>query len=218
MFNHMGDQLPDTPDVGTDVGFPKQAEQLFAKMAQMVNGFSGDRSRMRGLVLFEERENGKGHPRPLSKVLANDLPQVELILYHSREVLRLGKTITSIREFLQKKIAEDCIEGLLSCMEESTKWEAQRLKHLQMLETLLENWSDELAGKEANMSKLGVALATLSQKADEHRDKMELANKAAAIPTTAELKQRLALKYGVPVEQVESILAARQVEAEPADG
>lgn len=218
MFNHMGDQLPDTPDVGTDVGFPKQAEQLFAKMAQMVNSFSGDRTRMRGLVLFEEREHGPDKTRLRSQVRNNDLPQTELILYHRNEVTRLAKTIVDMHGFLTKRIADNEIEGLLSCMEELTKWEAQRLKHLQMLETLLENWSDELASKEANMSKLGVALATLTQKADEHRDKMELANKAAAIPTTAELKQRLALKYGVPVEQVESILAARQVEAEPADG
>jgi septal ring factor EnvC (AmiA/AmiB activator) len=218
MFNHMVEQLPVVGDVEEGGDFPKQAKQLFAKLAQMVNGFTGDRNRARGLVLFEEREHNKDIKRPLSKVMNNDLPQTELILYHRNEVRRLETTITSIRGFLEESIAKKRLEGLLDCMQELTKWEAQRLKHLQMLEDLLEKWNDELAGKEANCAKLGVALATLSQKADEHRDKMELANKAAAIPTTAELKQRLALKYGVPVEQVESILAAKQVEAETADG
>jgi septal ring factor EnvC (AmiA/AmiB activator) len=218
MICHMAEQLPAVGDVEEDGDFPKQAKQLFAKLAQMVNGFTGDRNRARGLVLFEERGYGERGNRPLSKVLNNDLPQTELILYHRNEVSRLEKTITSIRTFLEESIAKKRMEGLLDCMQELTKWEAQRLKHLQMLETLLEKWNDELAGKEANCAKLGVALATLSQKADEHRDKMDLANKAAAIPTTAELKQRLALKYGVPVEQVEAILAAKNVEAEPADG
>jgi septal ring factor EnvC (AmiA/AmiB activator) len=218
MFNHMVEQLPVVGDVEEGGDFPKQAKQLFAKLAQMVNGFTGDRNRARGLVLFEEREHNKDIKRPLSKVMNNDLPQTELILYHRNEVRRLETTITSIRGFLEESIAKKRLEGLLDCMQELTKWEAQRLKHLQMLEDLLEKWNDELAGKEANCAKLGVALATLSQKADEHRDKMELANKAAAIPTTAELKQRLALKYGVPVEQVEAILAAKQVEAEAGDG
>ncbi len=214
----MAEQLPAATDVDEDGDFPKQAKQLFAKLAQMVNGFTGDRNRARGLVLFEEREYGKNGTRPLSRVVNSDLPQTELILYHRDQVRRLEQTITGMHTYLQECIAKKVMEGLLDCVQELTKWEAQRLKHLQMLESLLETWNDELAGKEANCAKLGVALATLSQKADEHRDKMDLANKAAAIPTTAELKQRLALKYGVPVEQVEAILAAKQVEAEAADG
>lgn len=212
----MTDQLP--AEVSEDDDYPKQAKQMFAKLAMVVNTYTGDRARNRGLVLFEDRENGNAPPRPRSQVRANDTPQTELILYHRDHIRRLKQGIESLRTHLAEQIKIKSNEGLLRCAEEVTKWEAQHLKHCQMLESLLDNQTDQLSGKESMMAKLASDQAYLTQKAAEHKDKMDLANKTNAIPTTLELKQRLALKYGVPIEQVEAILAAKQIDAEPADG
>lgn len=221
----MTDQLPSVEVEDDDVDYAKRARSMANKLVSMVNGYAGDRNRVRSLVLFEERANGTSlvGARPIGKVAYGDRPEIELILYHRDQVLRLDKALRACEAIVEtfnrsdEVLPPDEWKHFSEALKQLTKLDAQRLMQTRALEDLLAGLTAELAGAEKIMANLAADAASLSQKATEHRDKMELANKSAAIPSSLELKQRLALKYNVPIDQVDAILGAKSVEADPPD-
>lgn len=215
----MKSQLTDREE--EDLG--KRSRSMANKLVVMVNGYAVDRNRARGLVLLADREAEK-MSRPMSKVNTYDRPEIELILHHRDCYLRFERLIVSAElaiESAKKQIIDgtpEFIVALSTALGEIGRLEAQRTKHLTAMETILATLTKEMGTQEGIMARLAADAQHLAQKASEHRDKMDLARKSADIPTTGELKARLALKYGVPVEQVEAILAAKSVEAEQIDG
>lgn len=197
----------------------EKTRSMANKLVAMVNGYASDRNRIRGLVLFEERVAEKC-TRAISTVNYHDRPEVELILHHRDQYLKLtrmiddaGMAIECARKML-KDGNDSYIEALSNAIASLARVETQRANHLKSMEIILANMTKEMGDQETIMARLAADAAHMAQKASEHRDKMDLARKSAEIPTTAELQQRLALKYNVPIEQVESILAAKAVDAE----
>jgi hypothetical protein len=214
------DDLPATEEGDDDLG--KRTRSMTNKLVTMVNGYAVDRNRIRNLVLFEERRAEK-NTRPISKVNNYDRPEVELILYHRDRCRALDGAISQAELGIacaKKQIDEsniDYVQCLAASLSELSSLEAKKAKHLAAIENLLAQMTKEMSLQETIMARLAADAASLAQKASEHRDKMDLARKSGAIPTTAELKQRLALKYNVPIEQVEAVLAAKMVDAEASD-
>ncbi len=200
----------------------KKTKSMVSKLHVMVNGYAADRNRLRSLVLFETRLS-KGGVNPISTVAYSDRPEVELILFHRDQAARfvtLIDTATAVIKTWEK--SDEVLDGagfklMNECLAQIRDFETQRMKHILTLETLLANLTKEMGTQEALMVRAAADLASLAQKASEHKDKMDLANKASAIPTAMDLKQRLALKYNVPIEQVDAILGAKTVEAEGND-
>ena len=217
----MNDQLPAEVDQEIDhAQMEAECRKMCNKLVTVVQQYSADRTRLRNLVLFEDRAYGT-KTRERSAVLAHDRPEVELILYHREHVLRLERLTTTAQVAYDRMVArgdDNDAKTLIVALQEMNRLEEKRLKHLQMLEDILADYSKELTSKESLAAKVVSDTAGLTQRMAEHRDKMSLANKHAQIPSNAELKERLALKYGVPVEQVDAILAAKTVEAETIDG
>lgn len=205
------------PDDDEDLG--KRTRSMTNKLVTMVNGYAVDRNRLRGLVLFEERRAEK-NTRPISRVNNYDRPEVELILHH-RDRCRALEAHSQYAELAIASAKKQIDEGnptylvaLSQALQELARIENHRAKHVASIEGLLAQMTKEMGVQEALMARLAADAAALAQKASEHQDKMDLARKTSAIPTTAELKQRLALKYGVPIDQVEAVLAAKTIDAE----
>ncbi len=215
----MSDQLPAADEPSEDAEIAKKTKSMVGKLLVMVNGYAADRNRLRSLVLFETRMSGKG-VNPVSSVAYSDRPEVELILFHRDKALSYEKLVEDVTELIeaQKKSDEvldkDGFALMKECLIKVKDIDALQMKHVTALETLLASLTKEMGGQEALMARLAADAATLAQKASEHKDKMELANKQSAIPSSMELKQRLALKYNVPIDQVDAILGAKTVEAD----
>lgn len=207
-------------DIEDDDRLTRKAKSLVNRLLDMARDYAHDRNRVRGLVLFEERDYGTRPPRPISKVACDDRPEIELILQHRTECMRIASGIFVAQEFitiLQAQVTHDksTIFALENCLKKIAVLETQRMAHFNAMETLLTALGKTMTAQEMIMARLAGEASSLTQKMTEHKDKMDLANKAAAIPTTMELKQRLAIKYGVPIEQVDAILGAKSVEADP---
>ncbi len=213
----MVEQAP-VSDIDDDAKLTKKARSLLNRLVDMSNDYAHDRNRIRGLVLFEDRTDGR--PRLMSKVEYADRPEIELLLQHRNECRRLASKVEGLHTFiaqLQAEIEHDksTLLAVANSLKTIAQLEAQKMAHFNAIETLLATLTKTMVTQESIMAKLTADAAAMTQKMTEHKDKMELANKAAAIPTTLELKQRLALKYNVPVEQVDAILSAKTIEAEP---
>ncbi len=198
----------------------EKAESMTAKLVAAVNSYTSDRNRIRGLVLLEARGGEGGHKRARSRVFPYDRPEIELIIHHSDRAARIEYLITNAEiaiESAKKQIEEEpsYIQAMGVALAELVRLENQRMRHISAIEDALATLAKECAATETIMARLAADAAHLSQKASEHHDKMDLARKTSSIPSSSDLKQRLALKYNVPVEQVEALLAAKQVDVEP---
>jgi hypothetical protein len=205
----MGEQQPVCAD-DDDEQIAKKTKSMVGKLLVMVNGYAADRNRLRSLVLFETRMSGKG-VNPVSTVAYSDRPETELILFHRDKALAYEKLADEVNEIIatwkksDEVLDKDGFATMKECLIKIKDIDALQMKHISALETLLASLTKEMGGQEALMARLAADAASLAQKATE-------------IPTTMELKQRLALKYGCSIEEVDRVLGAKAIEAESPDG
>jgi hypothetical protein len=202
--------LPAPIDPIETTKFRQETRNVLKQLVKAAQEWKRDRERIRSLYTFSGDREGQISAK-ISRPAAGDRTEVELYFWHRDRVLHIEQ-----RQQLAEQRLRDCpFEDLPKVMESLKRFEDQILKHVEMMEKILATSSKEISSQENLLAKLASDGAKIAQAAMEHRDKMELASKAAQIPTTAQLKERLAAKYGCTVEQVDAILAAKQVEQEP---
>jgi hypothetical protein len=219
--NSLADFSPDTAlaytaeDKAEPDGLPMRGKQALNRLIKMIHDYGKDRQRVRSLVTFEARQNAAGSVRERSIVEYNDRPEIELYIHHRNETLRLDADI----EFTRKKLQDIVLEpaDFLTITTNLATLQTRKAKEIEAMERILATLAKEQSAKETLMAKIATDAAKLVQAASQHQDKMRLADKMANIPSSSDLKATLALKYGVPVDQVDAILSAKSVDVTAED-
>jgi hypothetical protein len=182
------------------------------QIAYMVRCYAMDRRRLRELTLFRDRLNETGKvARQKSRVLHSDRPEVELILHRIDEILRLNGVIEQFEAKLNEVQLEP--DTLAECIKCVTSLKQAQMEHLDRVEGVLSTLNKEIGKRELIMAKMTSDLAHLTLSEQQHQDKMALALRQPA-PSAAELRLKLAERYGVTPEEVDKVMGAKSAEAE----
>jgi hypothetical protein len=167
------------------------------------------------MAIFADRTGKDGKIKPRSQVELESSPEEEMLYEHRRLYEQTQKALTALLEKLEPltpseddvRLYHHSIRMLQSMLSESK----DHLTAMRQLQVDVRNRESALEDRVIDIvQERSRAVARLM----EHNDKMDLARKAGdALPDTA-LKARLAAKYGVPVDQVERMIAAKQADAE----
>lgn len=189
-------------------------KKAIRQLAHLVFGYSRDRRRIRELVLLKDRAFGANgaRVRGKSEVRRHDRPEIELLLHRRDEQLRL-EDLTKVAE---AKIRASDLKGrdLADAMASLAELNNLKMRHVQRIEDALTALGKEISGREVIIAKLASDMAHLDQSAAQHKDKMVLAAKVVQ-PSGADIRKKLADKYGVSEEEVENLINARKVDQEP---
>jgi len=202
-----------------DGGMAK-AKRMVNTLVKMVVNHIVDTKRVRSLVLYEPRTGSVpgSNDHQISMVKREDRPEIEEILHYRSEVLKIQLDIDWTRrqmELMEEEpgVKPHQIQNVASSLNGLL---ARKLEHTTAIDSLLSKLSNEQLAYAKIMAKFASDAAKLVQGSRHHKDKMQLADKKANTPSMQDLREKLALEYNVPVDQVDKILKAKTIEAEPA--
>jgi hypothetical protein len=210
------------PKKGEPDPFPLKARTMLNQVIDQVRLIHKDGYRTRRLVAFAERKyktvgsNGL-EARPISKVRPNDRPEIEHYLMRRDIAMQLAEDMEMIRAKLDEASRDepDFMKNLAWLTARLANLEEDRLKHITAMENILNNLSKEQMSRLHLVSKLAADGAKLTQAATQHEDRMEIARKVAATPSSDDLRARLAAKYNTTIEKVDQIMNAKEADADP---
>ncbi len=140
----------------------------------------------------------------------NSTPEEEIFFEHRKQYEFLMTIIAECRSHIAdcvKPTSKETIVALAECTGNLRALEDKAAKRLEAMNDILASLRKYLADKEQKMIGLLHDRAQLVQAAMFHKDKMEIARNA--IENSGDIKQRLATKYGMTLEQIDQMEAAQ---------
>jgi hypothetical protein len=170
---------------------------------------------MERMAIFADRA-GKGDKlKPKSQVELESSPEEEMLYEHRKLYEQTQKAMNALLEKLEPitpeaedvRLYHHSIRMLQSMLSESK----DHLTAMRQLQLDVRSRESDIEGRVIDIVQ---ERARVVARLFEHRDKMDLARKGGDTLPDNELKVRLAAKYGVPLDQVERMIAAKQADAE----
>ncbi len=196
------------------------AEAELAEMGSEIKSLGkelkGIKKRLRDMAVFADRLDQKGRIKKKSDTEFDTSPEEELMYKHralyqetmaaKKDVLdRLTDVIPNsadIRQYNQMVLA---LRGI----------ELESNEHLGSMRDLLKDLRSREEKIEDRITNILQERSRLISQMVRHKDQMEVAKQGNDTPSTGELKERLALKYGISIEQVEKMTSEKQIDVQP---
>jgi hypothetical protein len=205
-------QVPENSD--------KTADDAIAEMTDEIKTLAKDhrkmKERLEQMAIFCKRTSAKGGTKERAEVDYLSTPEEELFFEHRRLYEQQNELIQQMKEKI-REIPGNRVGAageIWKILQKIQQFQNSSFHHLSEMKEILQQLREQLSAKEQRMITITQERARLMQSDAQHRDKMELARDGDKRPTITDLKQRLALKHNVPVEQIDQILQAKPVEIE----
>jgi hypothetical protein len=181
--------------------------------------YSGLRGRLQTMSIFADRTGGPRNAKRLkSDVEFDSSPEEQIFFEHRNEYGEIRAAVAKIKRQIDEGMGkEPDAKALNNALRTVRSLEKMASWHLDSMRSILIELRIRLADIEKKMIVVVQERDRMKQQASQHEDKMNLARKGTDVPNMNELKERLALKYGCSVEQVDAILRAKQVDVEQAE-
>lgn len=191
-----------------------EIQEMSGEIKSLAKELKGIKKRIKDMAIFADRTSG-GKLRKRSDVEMESSPEEELLYEHRR---LYEETSTEFRKLLgeldQMRPGPDDVRQYHHMMQILRGMNNETKEHLQDMRKIQMDLRARESAIEGRIINIVQERARLVARMLEHNDKMEIARKATEIPTSAELQDRLAARYGVPVDQVQNLITAKQADAE----
>ncbi len=194
---------------------------MFKQLKLLTNDHAMMRRRLHTLAIFADRKFPSGQVyKDKAQTAYNASPEEELFFEHRLHYEQLNASLTAAHTAMASltdagKSSSEYAKEVLACLRAIQDLEGRAEKRLEAMSDILEGLRKQLADKEAKMITLTHDRSQLVQAAMFHKDKMEIARDT--IVASGDIKQRLATKYNLSVEEVEAMVNARPALLEEMD-
>lgn len=195
------------------------AENEIAEMTGAIRTLAKDlkgiKASTKRMAIFADRTGKDGKLKPKSQVELDTSPEEELLYEHRKLYEETVRVLPKVMESLESIIpdAKDVRNyyhslQLLRSMIGEAKDHLKEMAKIQLMQRQRES------SLETKVIAVVEERAKMVARLLEHKDKMEIARKTSDAPTTTQLNERLASKYGMSIEEVDKLIAAKQADAD----
>lgn len=184
----------------------KEMNQELRPLARECKRMKG---RLEGMAVFAARLGPQGgNVKERAEIELESTPEEELFFQHRKYYENTTKLFETLRERVEEMTidSEEAAESCRKLTNMAQQLEQKANLHLKSMNEILVGLRKMIADKEAKMITITQERAKLMQAALQHADKMAVAREQRP---TDDLVQNLAKKYGMTIEQVNDMVAAK---------
>lgn len=192
-----------------------EIEEMTGEIKTLGKELKGIKKRIKDMAIFADRAGKDGKLKKRTDVELESSPEEEILYEHRRLYERTTAAFTKLLDELdQLHAGPDDVRQYHHMMQILRGMNNETKEHLQDMRKIQLDLRARESAIESRLINIVQERARMVARMLEHHDKMDIARKAVNSPTSNQLNERLAARYGVPVDQVQNLITAKQADAE----
>ncbi len=191
-----------------------EIEEMSAEISSLAEERRGIRTRLDKMAIFADRTGKDGTLRARTQTELESSPEEEVLYEHRRLYEQTQRGFNKLLERLEEVIPGPAdVKAYYQSIHMLRSMILESKDHLKAMTAIQANLRNREGSLETKIIDIVSERARLMARMLEHNDKMDLARAGSDSATTTDFNERLAVKYGVSVDQVDKLIASKEADA-----